>query len=339
MKKYALFIGIDISKKWIDVSLTTDGNKTTMDHKQFANTIKGFKQMLEWLKPIAKELEIATHEWLFCMEHTGVYTIPLSYFLEEQALDYILEVALRIQRSLGLKRGKDDKADSKDIARYAYLLRAELKPKKLPSEALLELQTLISFRARLVKQMNALRTPAQEMKQFMPKERCQNIVQDSQDIVLLIKSKIGKVEQRMKQIIEQHLELKQVFDLATSVKGIGKICAIQMLIHTNGFQGFENHKKFACYIGIAPFAHRSGSSLNVPARVSHLGQKRLKALFTNAAVCAIQHDKELKIYYERKLAQGKNKFSVINAVKNKLISRVFATVKRGTPFVELNRYA
>lgn len=338
MKKYTLFIGVDISKQWIDVSLTTDGDKSNMPHNQFDNTQKGFKKMLQWLKELVDKERCLKQHWLFCMEYTGVYTIPLSYFLQKQGIDYVLEAALRIQRSLGLKRGKDDKADSKDIARYAYLLRAELQAGKLPGKALLELKNLISFRRRLLKQGHALKTPAHEMKQFMPQELCQTIIQDTEQIITLIKSKIQKVEQQMEQIIQEHLALKQVFDLATSVKGIGKICAIQLLIHTNGFQAFKNHKKFACYMGIAPFAHRSGSSLNVPAKVSHLGQKRLKALFTNAAVCAIQHDKELKAYYERKLAEGKNKFSVINAIKNKLISRIFATVKRGSPFVELYRY-
>lgn len=54
---------------------------------------------------------------------------------------------------------------------------------------------------------------------------------------------------------------------------------------------------------------------------------------------AVQNDKELKAYYERKVAQGKIKYKVYNAVKNKLVSRVFATVKRGTPYVELFNYA
>jgi len=78
--------------------------------------------------------------------------------------------------------------------------------------------------------------------------------------------------------------------------------------------------------------------LNIPAKVSPLGHKKLKALLTNGVMSAIQYDKELKAYYERKIAEGKLKYKVLNAVKNKLISRVFATVKRGTPYVELFNY-
>lgn len=338
MKNYVLFIGIDISKEWIDVSLGMDGHKADMHHKRFSNKKKGFNKLYQWLISFSKPRQIADQDWLFCMEYTGVYTIPLAYFLQNQDLAYVLESALRIRRSLGLKRGKDDKADSQDLARYAYLFRTELSLSRLPGEALMSLKNLMSFRARLVKQRNALRTPAREMQQFMPIQSCHSVMEDTEQIVALYDQKIRKVEKQMKQIVHENLELKQAFDLATSVKGVGLICGIQLLIHTNAFKAFDNYRKFACYIGIAPFAHRSGSSLNSPPKVSYLGQKKLKALFSNAAWVALKHDHELSAYYKRKIAQGKNKFSVLNAVKNKLIARVFATVNRGTPYVVLNRY-
>jgi len=53
---------------------------------------------------------------------------------------------------------------------------------------------------------------------------------------------------------------------------------------------------------------------------------------------ALQWDQEIKVYYHRKIGENKNKFLVQNNVKNKLIQRVFAVVKRGTPYVELNQF-
>ena len=46
-----------------------------------------------------------------------------------------------------------------------------------------------------------------------------------------------------------------------------------------------------------------------------------------------ENDTELKAYYSRKIAEGKNKMSVINAVRNKLVHRITAVVKRGTSFI------
>jgi hypothetical protein len=60
----------------------------------------------------------------------------------------------------------------------------------------------------------------------------------------------------------------------------------------------------------------------------------MKTLLTQSAKTAIQHDKELKDYYQRRTEMGKSKLSTINVVRNKIIQRMFAVIKRQTPFVE-----
>ena len=64
----------------------------------------------------------------------------------------------------------------------------------------------------------------------------------------------------------------------------------------------------------------------------------MKTLLTLASVSAIQCDRELKQYYMKKVAAGKPKMVALNNVRNKIISRAFAVVKRGTPYVELQRF-
>lgn len=339
MKKYVLFIGIDISKYWIDVALSVDGEKKQMLHRRFANQSKGFNKMLNWLLKSAQHLDLSGC-WLFCMEHTGVYTMPLCCFLQEQGFDYVLDSALRIKRSLGIKRGKDDKADAKDIAYYVYIHHKQLKISTLPTRELIDLKNLLSYRDRLLKQLHSIKVAAKETQDFIKQNEVTDwMVADSQDLIAILQSKIKRVEAQMRALVKQNLEIKKVFDLATSVKGIGLINALQIIVHTNCFKAFESARQFACYIGIAPFHKKSGNSLNIAAKVSPLGHKKLKALLTNSMLSAIQNDKELKAYYERKVAQGKIKYKVFNAVKNKLIARVFATVKRGTPFIEIHNYA
>ena len=58
-----------------------------------------------------------------------------------------------------------------------------------------------------------------------------------------------------------------------------------------------------------------------------------------ASISAIQHDSELRLYYNRKLAEGKDKMLAINNVRNKLIARAFAVVNRGTSYVVLQQHA
>ena len=337
MKKYLLFIGIDISKKWIDVAICVDGKEKHMQHRRFSNNIKGFEKMLKWLS-LHSDQDLNSCS-LFCMEHTGVYTIPLCAFLQQRQLDYVLDSALRIKRSLGIRRGKDDKADAKAIAKYVHLKHKDLKTSTLPAQILVDLKNLLAYRTRLLKHLNAIKVSAKETKKFSrPSITMDWIVQDSKQLVLSIKSKLKQIEKSINELIQGDEELSRIYNLVTSVKGIGLIIGLQIIIYSNCFKSFESSRQFACYIGIAPFHKKSGSSLNIQAKVSSLGHKKIKALLSNGIMAAIQHDKELRAYYERKIAQGKIKYKVLNAVKNKLISRVFATVKRGTPYVELFNY-
>jgi hypothetical protein len=47
----------------------------------------------------------------------------------------------------------------------------------------------------------------------------------------------------------------------------------------------------------------------------------------------------MREYMERKIQEGKHYNCALNAVKNKLVARVFAVVKRKTPYVDLKKYA
>jgi hypothetical protein len=89
---------------------------------------------------------------------------------------------------------------------------------------------------------------------------------------------------------------------------------------------------------VARFEHSSGSSVRGKTSTSHLANKKTKALLSNAAASAVQHDPQLRAYYHRKLDEGKDKMVVLNAVRAKLINRVFATVSRGTPYVPIAQY-
>ena len=339
MKKYALFVGVDMSKKWFDAALTFDGDKQKMIHKQFANTFKGFKSFLAWVNSYLTTLSVRS-SCLICMEHTGLYTLPLCSFLEDQACDYVIESALQIKRSLGIRRGKSDKADSKDIAKYIFIHHKTLNVSKLQACQIMLIKSLLSYRARLVKQRVALRISTKEYREFTFDRYYSNtIIDSSEELIIELDKKIKAAEREIRGIIDKNEELKRLYDLISTIKGVGLIIGATLIVYTNGFKSFKSARKFASYIGIAPFPYSSGSSTNITPRISHLGYKKIKTLISNAVTTAIQNDRELKAYYHRKLEEGKNKFSVQNAVKNKIIQRVFAVVKRGTPYVDLHGYA
>lgn len=335
MRSYQLFIGIDISKKWIDVSLTSDGQKAQMFYHRFDNTLKGFKAMLKFIKKSFKDLKDST-QWLFCMEHTGIYTLPLCKFLQANELFFHLASGHHLSKSMGLRRGKSDKTDSADIARYAFLFSDELTHSKIPSDKLLKIKALLSLRGQLVKNNTALKSRIKELK-FAKDSNCfGTAISLSKTSLKANSNTIKELEKQVAEVIKSEEELSRLYSLLVSVKGVGLIIAAHLLVYTVGFTAFKTSRQFACYTGFAPFAQTSGTSIAKPARVSHMANKKLKGLISNGASTAIMYDKELQVYYQRRIAKGHNKYKVKNAICNKFLHRIFAVINRGTPYVELN---
>ena len=99
-----------------------------------------------------------------------------------------------------------------------------------------------------------------------------------------------------------------------------------MILCSGEFTKIQTGKEFACYAGVVPFEHSSGSSVRGCPSVSHWANRKWKK-YVVSAISSIQAAGELKAYYERELAKGKAKMSVINAVRNKLVLRVCACIR------------
>ena len=116
--------------------------------------------------------------------------------------------------------------------------------------------------------------------------------------------------------------MKELYDLITSVVGVGTRTAVAMIVYTNEFENFTDARQLACYSGVVPFQKESGSSVRGRTRVSKMCNHTLKSLLHLSALSAVRHDPELKAYYEKKKAEGKNPMSVLNGVRNKLVHRI-----------------
>jgi transposase len=322
---YKLFVGIDQSKHTFDVCVFNDGK---LHHEQFENNLKGFKKMMKWITSLYK---VEVHEILFCSEHTGLYSLPLSIYLAEQQAHLRMENPLQIKLSSGMKRGKSDPADAKTIAHYCYTHRDKVKLYQLPGKTIFALKQLITFRTRLVKQQTALKITSGELEEF-DADVTGSIIKESKSLIKIYDKKIKAVDEQMLKLIEEDAELKKQFELVKSVHGVGKQTAVFFIACTHGFTLFNDWRKFACYCGIAPFEYTSGISIRGKTRVSHLANKKLKSLLTMCALNTIKKENEFKIYYDRRAQEGKSNMSTINILRNKIVSRIFAAVKRGTPY-------
>lgn len=321
-------VGIDVSKLTLDVFLY---NKNR--HRQFANSQKGFVAMKKWA-----ESEIGSSDVIYCFEHTGWYCVFLSQFLHAQAIFYCCINPLEIKRSAGFKRGKTDKTDAYRIARFAWLRKEELESSVPMPSRLIELQRMMSLREQLVKQRTALKNLRQGMMVILnnsEKDISFGIINQSLE---QMKLQLNMVEKSMKGLIKTESEMLINYKLCRSVKGVGNVLATQMLLHTHNFSRFANCKQFSAYCGIVPYPHQSGTSVKGRKKIHAMSDKKMKSLLSLCAVSAIQHDAELKMYYEKRVGEGKPERVVLNVIRNKIVSRIFATVKRGTPYVELSDF-
>ena len=318
--KVICIIGADISKKTID--LFCYGLNV---HLRITNDVNGFKKLKAWLRKLALRTPAIV------MEHTGYYSYHFENFLHQNQIRFSKVSALAIKKSMGLARGKNDKIDAQRIARFGYEKQDKLHPETLIEPQLQRLQILVSTRALLVKQRSSLMCAVKAHQIILSPTDI--VIQGQRVLITELSSQIKRLEKQIKELFNVPGSIADNFRLLTSITGIGLIIAATVLIKTKNFTRFTNRKKFSCYCGSAPFEHSSGTSIKKKTRISHLADKTMKTLLTQAAKTAIQHDKELKLYYLRRTEIGKSKRSTMNVVRNKIIHRMFAVIKRQTPYI------
>lgn len=320
------FLGIDISKMKFDAALTIDGKH--FHESQIENLPAAINAFFKGLR---KKMGSFTNI-IVCLEHTGVYCLPLLDFLIKNNIKVCIEPAVQIKQSQGITRGKTDRIDAKRIAIYALKNCENLIFWKPQRHCVQKLKALMVTRERLVKTKVQLEVPLKECAEFIEPSIRKEMIKFCQKTIHAVHLDIEKIERAIDKLIQEDAQLTSQCALITSVPGIGKITALNVIICTDEFTKIRQAKKLACYAGIAPFEHRSGSSIRGKTRVSKMANMTLKKLFHLAAMSAIQYCDELRVYYQRKLAEGKNKMSVLNAVRNKLISRIYACVNNNRKY-------
>ena len=322
------WIGIDVSRATLEVALTDDTGKT----EATISVRNGAKPLCALVKRWMKEFGIGQEDLLICLEPTSHYSNGPVRWLVELGLRVWLAHPSDIQRSIGCTRGKNDQVDALRIAEYARRFPDKARlytPDRLKHEALRQLITrrnqLVRDRVKHQKQMSDLNRHAEaELRRSFDRF-------DKAQLRLLTKL-IKEVDAMILEQIKKQPELQGKYELLLSVPGVGPVLASNLLAITEGFTRFKNPRALACHAGSAPYEFTSGSSIRGRTRVSPQANRGLKSLLHISALGCITRPGELKDYWTRKCAEGKPKMSVLNAIRNKIIHRVYAVIERGTPY-------
>jgi transposase len=276
----------------------------------------------------SKLLKMTAKNYHYVMESTGVYHLPLCFYLEEKKCHYSVVNAIQIKRyiQMHLERNKTDRKDAKHICQYGI----ERKPPQyeMPDNLYFECKTL----------NNGIRSITQEITSFKNKIHALKKLSKGSKVVLKAYENIVEKLETEQQKLEQELDTKlkewhpEMVELVSSITGIGKRATAQLIVSTQGFKTTESYQQLISYAGLSPREYSSGTSIKGKTRICKNGGGHLRHTLYMCALNAKNTNPACKQLFDRLVERGKNKKLAVIAVCNKLLKQVFAVVKSGIKY-------
>lgn len=317
--KFKSFVGVDVSKLTLDVCILTEDGE--IKNHQIKNSLPDLKKLLRLLEKC-----IDVEETLVCAEYTGHYSNILKSFCIERGIALWLESGAEIKLRSGVQRQKNDKMDAERIADYARRYEDKAKLQDIEDQSLEKSKLLVSERELYVKERAKYKAQLKDLKNYIDDRSFKDRSKRLRKHIARLTQSIEDIDQEIKELFKVG-KLAEQKRILTSIDGVGDQVAINTIVATEAFKKFSNGRKFACHVGVAPFSFHSGTSQRSRNKVSHRANKKLKALFHMAALSALKMEGEYREYFERKIAEGKSKMTVINAIRSKIINRMFALIR------------
>lgn len=324
-------VGVDISKSKIDC-VVLDADLNCLFEKVVGNTPA---QIEAFFAMVMKKLKVSSEQLFVCCENTGIYNRQLENACVAMRIRIWREHALKIKRASTDMRGKTDRKDAFRIAEYSIRYYDKQKLYKPRSQKLQELNKWAKVRSTLIEKKLALEQQIKEAMEFDVLEY-EILNNGFKKVLKAILAAIKQADEKIKSIYLTEEQITKNITLLQTIPGIGLQCALSLVLATNNFHDFDSAKQLACYAGVVPFQNQSGT-VTKKERISPQANKGLKKTLHLSAMAAVKSESELREYYKRKVSEGKNKMSVINAVRNKLLNRAMAVITRQTPYEKQNQ--
>lgn len=321
-----IFIGIDVSKKKLDVAVLLDPTTLKKRQKKFPNTPEGYRERVRWCQ---KQTGVELSQLQAIMEATGPYHEDVALALHEAGLgvSVINPKALKdFAKGLGVK-AKNDAMDALTIARYGSLAQPRRWPPAPP-----EFRQL----AGLLKRLEALEGNLQREQNRLEKAQvghaCAEVLDSLSRTIGFLEAEKQRLIRSIDEHIDRHPHLKQDRQRLQSIPGIGPVLSALMVSLLQQGQRFESAPQLASYLGLIPTEHQSGSSVRKPPRLSKLGPARVRAKLYMAAIVATQHNPDIRALYQRLLERGKCRMAALGAAMRKLAHICFGVIKNQSSY-------
>lgn len=317
-------LGIDVSKKTLDLCLLREGVKGWVKTRKFKNDLSAASAVINWLhKQHCEPVEVH-----IIMEATGVYHESLAYSLHKAGVRVSLANPHRSRefaRGMGLLM-KNDQIDAYMLACYGAL--REPVPWTPPPENVRYLSSLLRRRDALV----ADRTREKNRLEKCRATDCPLVISESiESMIQSFSSELAHLDSLIEEHLEQNPELKKDFDLLTSIKSVGFQLGLNMLVILRG-HSFDTAEQAAAFLGVVPVEKSSGTSVNGKPRLSKIGPPEIRAKLYLASLCGLRFNPVMKAMFERLCLRGKAKMCAIGALMRKLVHWCYGVLKTQRPF-------
>lgn len=306
-----VFVGIDVSKGRLDVVV-----RPSREMRSFVNEEPGFAELVAWLKPLEPALVV--------LEATGGYQAPVVAALSVARLTAAVVNPRQVRdfaRATG-RLAKTDLLDAEIIALFAETLKPE--PRPLPDEETQALQAVVARRRQLVEMITA-----ESNRLGMATVRA--VRDDIQEHITWMRRRLKDVDEELYDSLKKSPLWRVKEQLLRSAPGVGRVTTCTLVAQVPEL-GHLTGRKIAALIGLAPFNRDSGTLRGK--RAIWGGRADVRQVLYMATLTAIKASPSLKAFYERLKAAGKPTKVALVACMRKLLIRLNAMVRDGTPWTE-----
>jgi len=306
MAEGMMFVGIDVSKSWLDIAILPTGENWRME-----NTGKGFDLLIEKLRPSSLDRIV--------VEATGGYEAALVEALAKAGLPVCRVNPGRVRRfAQGMNwLAKTDKIDAKVLARFGE--KAQPRLLVLPTEAEKHLSALVKRRKQVVDMLTA----EQNRTELAESDVFESIA----TVIQFLQKQLAELDAQIQELINQTPDLKRKQELLQSVPGVGKVLA-STLVSQMPELGHSDRKEIAALGGLAPFNHDSGRKRG--RRMIRGGRPFIRRILYMATLAATRFNPVIKRMYDRLVSSGKCKKVAIVACMRKLLTILNAILRDQT---------
>jgi transposase len=307
-----MFVGIDVAKDTLVIAVRPSGECRTIE-----NTAKA-------VRAEAKAWEAAPPT-LIVLEATGGYEALAASALAAAGLPVVVinpRHARDFARALG-QLAKTDQIDAGVLAQFAEMVRPPVRV--LADEATQQLDMLLGRRDQLLDMLQAERQRLTQVRS--PKATA--VRQSLTKHIRFLEQQLANTDGELDACIQTSPVWATQDALLQSVPGVGKVIA-RTLLGALPELGRLTRQEIGKLVGVVPMNRDSGQHRGK--RQIAGGRPHIRRKLYMGALVAMTHNPRLRAFYERLVANGKQKKVALVACMHKLLTILNQMMRTGTPW-------